>query len=75
MSGAVTIGFVGGGNMAEAVLKGLVGKGHAPQQSAGHGPGGALGLLDALGAALDHAPQVGLAKARPGQAVRIVEGP
>ncbi len=31
MSGAVTIGFVGGGNMAEAVLKGLVGKGHAPQ--------------------------------------------
>jgi pyrroline-5-carboxylate reductase len=32
MSGAVTIGFVGGGNMAEAVLKGLVGKGHAPQQ-------------------------------------------
>lgn len=31
MSGAVTIGFIGGGNMAEAVLKGLVGKGHAPQ--------------------------------------------
>ncbi len=31
MSGAVTVGFVGGGNMAEAILKGLIGRGHEPQ--------------------------------------------
>ncbi len=32
MANAVTIGFVGGGNMAEAILKGLISRGHAPQE-------------------------------------------
>ena len=31
MTGSATIGFIGGGNMAEAILKGLIGKGIAPQ--------------------------------------------
>ena len=31
MANAVTIGFVGGGNMAEAILKGLINRGQAPQ--------------------------------------------
>ncbi len=31
MAKAARVGFIGGGNMAEAILKGLLGRGHAPQ--------------------------------------------